>query len=121
MPVTAALWTAGFLAVAGSPPFGLFISELLIFKGMNIKVLVTILAFLCCAFLFSLPDAAQAARLGGGRSFGSKPFMSTPAPAPSRPQPMIGFGSAQVMGENPDFALMFVAPMDAEEIGRAHV
>lgn len=27
---------------------------------------------------------------------------------------MIGFGSAQVMGENPDFALMFVAPMDAE-------
>jgi len=34
MPVTAALWTAGFLAVAGSPPFGLFISELLIFKGM---------------------------------------------------------------------------------------
>lgn len=34
MPVTAALWTAGFLAVAGSPPFGLFVSELLIFKGM---------------------------------------------------------------------------------------
>ena len=34
MPATAALWTAGFLAVAGSPPFGLFVSELLIFKGM---------------------------------------------------------------------------------------
>ncbi|MDU6088654.1 MAG: 4-hydroxyphenylacetate 3-hydroxylase C-terminal domain-containing protein, partial [Klebsiella pneumoniae] len=29
---------------------------------------------------------------------------------------MIGFGSAQVMGENPDFALMFVAPMDAEGV-----
>lgn len=27
---------------------------------------------------------------------------------------MIGFGSAQVMGQNPDFALMFVAPMNAE-------
>ncbi len=26
----------------------------------------------------------------------------------------IGFGSAQVMGEDPDFALMFVAPMDAD-------
>lgn len=25
----------------------------------------------------------------------------------------IGFGSAQVMGSNPDFALMFIAPMDA--------
>ena len=34
MPATAALWTAGFLAVAGSPPFGTFVSELLIFKGM---------------------------------------------------------------------------------------
>ncbi|WP_288143266.1 4-hydroxyphenylacetate 3-hydroxylase N-terminal domain-containing protein, partial [Escherichia coli] len=29
---------------------------------------------------------------------------------------MIGFGSAQVMGENPDFALMFVAPMDANGV-----
>ncbi|MCE1631122.1 Pyoverdin chromophore biosynthetic protein pvcC, partial [Enterobacter hormaechei] len=26
----------------------------------------------------------------------------------------IGFGSAQIMGDNPDFALMFVTPMDAE-------
>ena len=34
MPATAALWTAGFLAVAGSPPFGIFVSELLIFKGL---------------------------------------------------------------------------------------
>ena len=34
MPVTGALWTAGFLAVAGSPPFGVFVSEFLIFKGM---------------------------------------------------------------------------------------
>ena len=31
---------------------------------------------------------------------------------------MIGFGSAQVMGENPDFALMFVAPRDAEGVKR---
>lgn len=29
---------------------------------------------------------------------------------------MIGFGSTQVMDENPDFALMFVAPMDAESV-----
>ncbi|APC10508.1 MULTISPECIES: 4-hydroxyphenylacetate 3-monooxygenase, oxygenase component [Providencia] len=28
----------------------------------------------------------------------------------------IGFGSAQVMGDNPDFALMFVAPMDADGV-----
>ncbi|MDD4701314.1 MAG: proton-conducting transporter membrane subunit [Desulfovibrio sp.] len=34
MPVTGALWMAGFLAVAGSPPFGIFISEFIIFKGI---------------------------------------------------------------------------------------
>jgi len=34
MPVTAALWTAGFLAIAGSPPFGLFVSELTILTAM---------------------------------------------------------------------------------------
>lgn len=34
MPITGALWTAGFLAIVGSPPFGLFVSEFLILKGM---------------------------------------------------------------------------------------
>ncbi len=34
MPFTGALWTAGFFAIAGSPPFGLFVSELLIAKGI---------------------------------------------------------------------------------------
>ena len=50
MPATAALWTAGFLAVAGSPPFGLFVSELLIFKGM----LAADLPWLSAAYLMLL-------------------------------------------------------------------
>ena len=33
LPVTGALWVAGFLAITGSPPFGLFVSELVILKG----------------------------------------------------------------------------------------
>ncbi len=33
LPVTAALWVAGLLAITGSPPFGPFLSELLIVKG----------------------------------------------------------------------------------------
>ncbi|MEW5736699.1 MAG: proton-conducting transporter membrane subunit [Thermodesulfobacteriota bacterium] len=33
MPATGALWLAGILAVTGSPPFGLFVSELLVLKG----------------------------------------------------------------------------------------
>ncbi len=34
MPITGALWLAGFLAVAGSPPFGIFVSEMIILKGI---------------------------------------------------------------------------------------
>jgi hydrogenase-4 component F len=34
LPVTGVLWVAGFLAIAGSPPFGLFLSELTILKGI---------------------------------------------------------------------------------------
>ncbi|PJB83092.1 MAG: NADH dehydrogenase FAD-containing subunit [Acidobacteria bacterium CG_4_9_14_3_um_filter_49_7] len=34
LPVTGFLWFAGFLAITGSPPFGLFTSELVIFKGI---------------------------------------------------------------------------------------
>ncbi|NLX03857.1 MAG: NADH dehydrogenase FAD-containing subunit [Phycisphaerae bacterium] len=32
-PITGCLWIAGFLAIVGSPPFGLFISELTILRG----------------------------------------------------------------------------------------
>jgi hydrogenase-4 component F len=34
LPITGALWVAGFLAIVGSPPFGPFLSELTILKGM---------------------------------------------------------------------------------------
>jgi hydrogenase-4 component F len=34
LPMTALLWMAGFLAITGSPPFGLFLSELTILKGI---------------------------------------------------------------------------------------
>jgi hydrogenase-4 component F len=34
LPLTGFLWMAGFLAITGSPPFGLFISELTILKGI---------------------------------------------------------------------------------------
>jgi hydrogenase-4 component F len=34
LPITGVLWLAGFLAIVGSPPFGPFVSELTILKGM---------------------------------------------------------------------------------------
>lgn len=33
LPITGCLWLVGFLAITGSPPFGLFVSELTILKG----------------------------------------------------------------------------------------
>lgn len=56
---------------------------------MQIKAFLTILVLLCCSLMLTLTDDALAARLGGGKSFGSKPFMSTPAPAP-KPQQSFG-------------------------------
>jgi hydrogenase-4 component F len=55
MPMTAVLWTAGFLAVAGSPPFGLFVSELSILQAMfqqeRLLTACAYLAFLAVIFV----------------------------------------------------------------------
>lgn len=53
---------------------------------MKIKAILTMLIMLAGACIYALPDTADAARLGGGRSFGSRPSMSQPAPAPSAMQ-----------------------------------
>jgi len=53
MPLTAALWTAGFLAVAGSPPFGLFVSELSILQVM-LQQERLVIAFVYLAFLAAI-------------------------------------------------------------------
>ena len=53
---------------------------------MQIKAILTMLIMLGGACMYALPDTADAARLGGGRSFGSRPSMSQPAQAPSAMQ-----------------------------------
>ena len=53
---------------------------------MKLSAFLTIVLFLCCSVMLAVPDATEAARLGGGSSFGSKPFMSTPAPRPTMRQ-----------------------------------
>lgn len=53
---------------------------------MKIKAILTMLIMLGGACMYALPDTADAARLGGGRSFGSRPSMSQPAQAPSAMQ-----------------------------------
>ena len=49
---------------------------------MSIKTVLAFFIIVCCSFALALPYMADAARMGGGRSFGSKPFMNAPAQAP---------------------------------------
>lgn len=51
---------------------------------MKLGAIIAALLLLFAAV--SLPDYADAARMGGGRSFGSKPFMNKPAQAPAMRQ-----------------------------------
>ncbi|CAK7050142.1 MAG: hypothetical protein DESF_02106 [Desulfovibrio sp.] len=53
---------------------------------MKLSAFLTAAFFLCCSIMLAMPDCAEAARMGGGRSFGSKPFMSTPAQKPAMRQ-----------------------------------
>lgn len=46
-----------------------------------------ILTLLLSTLILALPDNAEAARMGGGRSFGSRPSMSQPAPSRSVQSP----------------------------------
>jgi hydrogenase-4 component F len=55
LPVSGILWMGGFLAITGSPPFGVFMSEFTIFRAAihqgHIAVGVTYLAFLAIIFV----------------------------------------------------------------------
>lgn len=51
---------------------------------MKIGAILAILLLVCAAL--SLPDNADAARMGGGKSFGSRPSMSQPAQRPATTQ-----------------------------------
>jgi hydrogenase-4 component F len=55
LPISGVLWVAGFLAIAGSPPFGPFLSELIILKAAldqgRIWVATSYLALLSVVFI----------------------------------------------------------------------
>lgn len=62
---------------------------------MSFKALVTafFLLFASCAVV--MPDTAEAARMGGGRSFGSRPAMRSPAAPPTTMQRQAQTNAAQ--------------------------
>ncbi len=53
---------------------------------MKASAILTGIFLLFSSIVLALPESVEAARMGGGRSFGSKPFMSKPAPAPAMRQ-----------------------------------
>jgi hydrogenase-4 component F len=54
-PATGLLWLAGFLAITGTPPFGLFLSKFTILKaafdGGHIWIAIVLLGFLAVIFI----------------------------------------------------------------------
>ncbi|MDE7240397.1 Tim44-like domain-containing protein [Desulfovibrio sp.] len=70
---------------------------------MKISALFAALVILLAAFALALPDSADAARMGGGRSFGSRPYMSTPAQRPAMRQqaPAANARNAQATAQRP--------------------
>jgi hydrogenase-4 component F len=66
LPVTGALWVAGFLAITGAPPFGLFMSEFTILKSAldsgRSGVAVAYLALLAVIFIGMATPVLRMAR-----------------------------------------------------------
>lgn len=91
IPITSALWLAGFLAVAGSPPFGIFVSEMIILKGIFAEsrwwvagIYLTAMAFIFVAMSIAVLRMTQGARpndMPGQARFRIEPVWSVLPPA----------------------------------------
>ncbi len=62
---------------------------------MKLSAILTGIFLLFASVSVVLPDTAEAARMGGGRSFGSKPSMNRTAPAPSQSMTQSGAQQGQ--------------------------
>ena len=62
---------------------------------MKLSAILTGIFLLFASVSVVLPDMAEAARMGGGRSFGSKPSMNRTAPAPSQSMTQSGAQQGQ--------------------------
>ncbi len=78
LPVTAFLWMVGMLAITGSPPFGPFLSELVILKGMidGDRILVAVFYLLALATVLISMSAIVIAMV-----YGKPADLQSPAPA----------------------------------------
>ncbi|NMC50618.1 MAG: NADH dehydrogenase FAD-containing subunit, partial [Desulfovibrio sp.] len=113
LPVTGVLWVAGFLAITGSPPFGIFVSELTILEAaLDAGRYVLAAAYLLLLGLIFCGMAVSVLRMAQGRP--------TPhvAPGPrgeavlSVAPPLVLAGLALLLG-------LYLPPFFQDLIGRA--
>jgi hydrogenase-4 component F len=88
LPLTGVLWIVGLLAITGSPPFGPFLSELVILKaaldGGRVAVAVVYLVALTVVFVGMgriMLSMAQGEDLDGAGSAGPEAALSVASPA----------------------------------------
>jgi len=118
LPVSALLWLAGFLAIAGSPPFGPFLSELTILKGMidegRILVAAGYLAALAVVFVGMATVVLQ-------MLYAPSDGAPQPNPGPATREPFWSVASPVVLAVLVLLLGVWVPPPVAEMLQRAAV
>jgi hydrogenase-4 component F len=111
LPITGVLWLAGFLAIVGSPPFGPFLSELTILKGVldagrPVTAIVYLLALamvfvgmatIVLRMAYGPPPVALNAPAGGDTAAGSDTTAGRRESA-ARREPLWSIGPPAVLG-----------------------
>jgi hydrogenase-4 component F len=90
LPVTALVWIAGLLAITGFPPFGPFLSELMILKGMidGSRILVAVVYLVALAATLAAMAAIVIPMVYGEPPRSESPAVASgPRPAGPRPGP----------------------------------
>jgi hydrogenase-4 component F len=97
MPATGVLWLLGFFAITGSPPFGTFLSELMILKGaLDAGRTVIAVAYLALLALIFIGMATSFLRMAQGAP--AKPIIRTGESLLSILPPVLFAGVVLVLG-----------------------
>jgi hydrogenase-4 component F len=89
LPVTAVLWIVGLLAITGWPPFGTFLSELVILKGMidGGRIVVAVAYLLALAVVLVSMSAIVIAMVYGKPAESESLAQSTPEASDTSSEP----------------------------------
>jgi hydrogenase-4 component F len=102
LPVSGVLWVAGFFAITGSPPFGTFVSELIILRGaIEGGHYVTAGLYLSALAAVFVGMAAIVLRMAYGRPGGQQlpdPAARVPAGHPLRAEPAWSWFAPAALG-----------------------